>query len=180
MNNNYYQSWNHWFSQIMKQIQDQQQTIDRLTQQIEHLQTQQHPKTVIEKIEYHFDQLKIETLEGTLQIGLTPNGTEGDILEDLYTPESQPQEAAPYLDELMNDAVPQYIDNYVRENGLQLSEKHREHMIADINKQLPERFTFHQNQNPDLDPTAIVQKLHQEVRHSVAQYFTSKKGEDFV
>ncbi len=177
--NNYYQSWNHWISQVMQQIQEQQKTIERLTQQVEHLQSQQHPKTVIEKIEYHFDQLKIETLEGTLQIGLTPNGTDGNILEDLYTPDTQKTETDPYLHELMQDGVPQYIDNYVNEYGLHLGDKHREHMIADINKQLPERFTFHQNQHPDLEPSAIVQKLHQEVRHSVAQYFTSKEGENF-
>ncbi len=163
----------------MKQMQDQQQTIDRLTQQVEHLQTQQHPKTVIEKIEYHFDQLKIETLEGTLQIGLTPNGTDGNILEDLYTPDAQTPETHPYLHELMKDGVPQYIDSYVSEHGFHLSDKHREHMITDINNQLPERFTIHQDQHPDLDPSAIVQKLHQEVRHSVAQYFTSKEGENF-
>ncbi|GIP38120.1 hypothetical protein J31TS4_14000 [Paenibacillus sp. J31TS4] len=31
-------------------------------------------QTVIEKIEYTFDQLKVETLEGTLNIGITPGG----------------------------------------------------------------------------------------------------------
>lgn len=30
------------------------------------------PRTTIERIEYKFDQLKVETLEGTLNIGLAP------------------------------------------------------------------------------------------------------------
>ena len=74
MNNNY-QSWQSWVQQVMKHMENQQQLINQLTQKIEQLQMNESPKTVIEKIEYHFDQLKIDTLEGTLQIGLTPNGS---------------------------------------------------------------------------------------------------------
>ncbi|UOQ92797.1 spore germination protein GerPC [Halobacillus shinanisalinarum] len=174
---NYYQSWNEWVKQVMKHIQDQQQTIEQLTQKIEQLQTQEHPKTVIEKIEYHFDQLKIETLEGTLQIGLTPNGMDTGNIEDLYTPQSSAPKHDQALDELMNGVVPQDIDNYAAEHGIPLANQHREQIIADINKQLPERFNFYRNQHPDLDSVSIVEKLQQEVRHSVTQYFTHKGGE---
>ncbi|UOR13174.1 spore germination protein GerPC [Halobacillus amylolyticus] len=175
MNN--YQSWNEWINQVMKRIQDQQQTIDQLTQQIEHLQSQDHPKTVIEKIEYHFDQLKIETLEGTLQIGLTPNGMDAGNIEDLYTPQPSQEKHDAALEELTKNGVPLDIDHYAAEYGIPLSNQHRQQIIDDINKQLPERYAFYKKQQPNLDSASIVEKLQQEIRRSVAQYFTQRGGD---
>ncbi|GGF15751.1 putative spore germination protein GerPC [Halobacillus andaensis] len=163
--NNYY-SWDQWMQQVMEQMQEQQRLIEELTQKLEHLQSKEQTKTVIEKIEYHFDQLKIETLEGTLQIGLTPNGSPETNIEDLYTG----QTAEPYLDELMGHSVPQAIDDYVRSHHLSLPGDHRDHMIKDINQQLPERFEAHKKHEPNLSNEQIAQRLAEEIRRSVGQY----------
>lgn len=40
------------------------------------------PKINVEKIEYKFDQLKVESLDGTLNIGLNPNSLK-ETIEDL-------------------------------------------------------------------------------------------------
>lgn len=55
-----------------KKIQTLEQRLLLLENQLKELE--QQPRTTIERIEYKFDQLKVETLEGTLNIGITPNG----------------------------------------------------------------------------------------------------------
>ena len=39
---------------------------------------QSRPSVHVEKLEYKFDQLKVEKLEGTLNIGLNPTDLQGD------------------------------------------------------------------------------------------------------
>ncbi|MCP3032018.1 spore germination protein GerPC [Halobacillus sp. A1] len=170
---NYY-SWNAWMQQMMEQMKEQQKIIDQLTQKIEKLQSSDQRKTVIEKIEYHFDQLKIETLEGTLQIGLSPQGIAESEIEDLYKGQTNDQ----HLNNLMTSHVPKHIDEYVRIHNLPLSSEHREKIISDINKQLPERFQQYQRQHPDLNVHDIVDRLSEEVQSSVVQYLNNYKRED--
>ncbi|MCP3026719.1 spore germination protein GerPC [Halobacillus sp. A5] len=169
--NNYY-SWDQWMQQVMKQMEQQQRLIEELTHKLEHLQSREQTKTVIEKIEYHFDQLKIETLEGTLQIGLTPGGSEEASIEDLYTG----QTADPYLDELMGHSVPQTIDDYAMEHNVDLPADHRDHMVKDINQQLPGRFQDYKKREPHLTNDQVAEKMADEIKHSVAQYLNQYKG----
>ena len=61
----------------MQRIQLQEQCIQNLEQKISMLQTEieelkARPYTKIDNIEYKFDQLKVEKLNGTLNIGLNP------------------------------------------------------------------------------------------------------------
>ena len=46
-------------------------TMGDLKQEVEKLQ--KRPAVHVEKVEYHFDQLKVDTLDGVLNIGLSPN-----------------------------------------------------------------------------------------------------------
>lgn len=85
-------SWQQWAFRVEKQLQEQQDTIAALQETVEQLQNQleqqqteqaqnkfagnsQPPVFHVEKIEYHFDQLKVETLEGSLQIGMTTSSS---------------------------------------------------------------------------------------------------------
>ncbi|WP_082234683.1 spore germination protein GerPC [Halobacillus massiliensis] len=172
MNSNYnnynnYSNWNTWIQQMMQQMKEQQKLIDQLTQKIEQLQSQEPPpRTVIEKIEYHFDQLKIETLEGTLQIGLTPQGMAENGIEDLYTGQSEDYE----VEKLMNDIVPRHVDEYSASLNLNLTNDHREKIINDINQQLPERFMLYKQKNPHLNNQLISERISEEISNSVIQY----------
>ena len=47
-------------------------------------QLKEKPSVTVERLEYKFDQLKVETLEGTLNIGLNP--TDLNAIEDLAVP----------------------------------------------------------------------------------------------
>ncbi|MGP4077247.1 spore germination protein GerPC [Halobacillus sp. K22] len=180
MNNNY-QSWQAWVQQVMKHMEKQQQMINQLTQKIEQLQMNEHPKTVIEKIEYHFDQLKIDTLEGTLQIGLTPNGSDAADIGDFYANQGQmPPQQDPVLHQLqkyMNTDIPQWMNQYTRDHDIPVTDHHKEQIIADVRKQLSQRIEHYKNQNPDLDDAGLVNQVQNEIRHSIAQYFDSFQGD---
>jgi spore germination protein PC len=67
----------------MKATEEQLQTISKQLAAVEQLLTslQNQPTTRIDKIEYRFEQLKVDTLSGSLQIGLA-HGAEG-LIEDL-------------------------------------------------------------------------------------------------
>jgi spore germination protein PC len=109
------------------------------------------PQTTIEKIEYKFDQLKVETLEGTLNIGLTPNGTE--TIEDFaVSPEKviipQPQ---PIMFRNIQTKVNDYLTNEC-ENILKsieerysqrLDDTYRQFILQDIGRQVDDRIRFY-------------------------------------
>ncbi|WP_246363656.1 spore germination protein GerPC [Halobacillus locisalis] len=177
--NNYY-SWQSYIQQMMKQLEQQQQIIQQLQKQVESLTSNEKPQTVIEKIEYHFDQLKIETLEGTLQIGLTPNGSDLSDIGDLYSKQAN-QHQQPLLHSLqqyMTSEVPDWMDQYVRDHDIRLEDQHKQQILADVRKQLPDRVHMYKEQHPDMDETALLHQIQTEIRNSMAAYFDTLEGED--
>ncbi|MEK8129796.1 spore germination protein GerPC [Paenibacillus filicis] len=55
--------------------------LDRMEKELEQVKNQD--RIHIDKIEYNFDQLKVETLEGTLNVGMSPAGLGGQSIDDL-------------------------------------------------------------------------------------------------
>ncbi|SDC77244.1 spore germination protein PC [Paenibacillus sp. UNCCL117] len=55
--------------------------LDRMEKELEQVKGQERIR--IDKIEYNFDQLKVETLEGTLNVGISPSGLNGQDIEDM-------------------------------------------------------------------------------------------------
>ncbi len=109
----------------------------------------------IEKIEYKFDQLKIETLEGTLNIGLNPSDL--STLED-FTVNNQPktmpfpfkirEEITQEVTAYITKELPAIISQVEREMGLQSQGEYEAFIKEDLNKQLPDRIQYYINQNP--------------------------------
>jgi len=105
-------------------------------------------------IEYKFDQLKVENLTGTLNIGISPTG---DNIEDfaVNNPEHKAVEEK-YL-KLSND-IKKEIDEYLSQEGFNLiSQANKNHnkdldnsynqlILDDINKQLSQRIQLYINQ----------------------------------
>ncbi|MCD1258694.1 hypothetical protein B5M42_007585 [Paenibacillus athensensis] len=74
-------TWEMWFQQLYAFLGAQQRRIEQLEKQVGQLQGElaavQKQKTIqIDRIEYKFDQLKVEKLEGTLSIGINPGALE--------------------------------------------------------------------------------------------------------
>jgi len=105
-------------------------------------------------IEYHFDQLKVNRLEGTLNVGIAPQGIKD--IEALETPgfagwkaaeedeALQPlrqvqQEMAAYMDTESYSVLTKMESQF----NVSLSEEHRAQVIADVKKQLGERVHYY-------------------------------------
>lgn len=108
--------------QRVQQLQDeiaihQQEPINQLATEVHQLQYEisllknQRP-VIVEKMEYKFDQLKVEKLEGTLNIGVTPNSlgnidelvTNDQTIEDVPI---QPQQSQSF--QQIKNHIEQYL-----------------------------------------------------------------------
>ncbi|MEA3322233.1 MAG: spore germination protein GerPC [Bacillota bacterium] len=156
MYNNY-----QYFYQSQQQIQQLQQVVENQTKQISTLeellklmqqeitQLKEKPSMNIERIEYKFDQLKVETLEGTLNIGLTP-GSPGEI-EDFVVTQNNLEVPVPQRNQNLAKGIEADLRDYLQKNGKtkidqiakqqgRTLEKHyHDFMIQDVNNQLASR-----------------------------------------
>ncbi|CAN7187863.1 spore germination protein GerPC [Paenibacillus sp. LjRoot153] len=78
-------TWQQWAQQLCSYVDMQKQRIDKLEQTVNKLQAdlkamKDEKRIHIDKIEYNFDQLKVEKLDGTLTIGISPSAL--DQIED--------------------------------------------------------------------------------------------------
>ncbi len=166
-----------------KTIRKLQKKIDLLEKKIAELQDR--PPIRVEKMEYKFDQLKVETLEGTLNIGLNPSDLQG--IEDYSVPSQNgvptPQERMALFTEIENQ-IHQYLDdnlqNIMRNIGeqlqLRIDDTYREFILQDIKKQLPSRIEYYLNQPPkngsthDQHKEWIFEQMKKEIHHGVSTF----------
>ncbi|MGG2066721.1 spore germination protein GerPC [Bacillus sp. S14(2024)] len=179
-----------YLQQLQQCIQQQQEKINaletqlaQLTEQMEELK--QRPSSSIGKVEYKFDQLKVETLSGTLNIGLNPFTSKGEIIEDFnvetetlkVNPETQVnpdfyqdiiQEMHRYLDE---EAYSRIL-HFEQEERTPLDDMYRQMMIDDIKKQMEHRLPYYLSQvqphpeitsNPQYMKSVIIQAMKQDI-----------------
>jgi len=113
-----YQDYNQYLQWLQQTIQAQEQriialetTLQKITQELK--QIKEKPAVHVDRIEYKFDQLKVETLEGTLNIGLNPSDLSG--IEDFavqnqtvstpFSPKAQMQRSMK-----VEEAIYQYLE----------------------------------------------------------------------
>ncbi|WP_142296478.1 spore germination protein GerPC [Lottiidibacillus patelloidae] len=130
----------------------------------------------IEKVEYKFDQLKIETLEGTLNIGLTPNGE--NMLEDFQVENKEISVSQQYTQE-MKERIHHHLFQFVNEEGLKhllelertydetFDEKYREMIIDDIRNQIPHRINENYKKIKQKEPSLTNEQLEHAVCASI-------------
>lgn len=111
------------------------------------------PSINVEKIEYKFDQLKVESLDGTLNIGLNPNSLK-ETIEDLAVEQNvnvkSMQDLGPYKSRLA-EAVGRYIKEelpvLIQDNEMQfqrsLDPQYHDMIRQDLLNQMPGRIEFY-------------------------------------
>lgn len=165
----------------IKKLQDEISTLQEKMEQLKENQT-----TNIDKIEYKFDQLKIERLEGTLNIGLAPQGmTDPETFENFSVNQS-PTNNSPILQQYP-DLYPtlkngvqqfvrmdcqQYIDECAAKYNINLSDPHRTFITQDIERQLDERLHYYlkqaaHNHLRDSSPEDIIQFVSSSVQKDI-------------
>ncbi len=172
--------WNSYMYNILKRMEEQDRKIKSFESRLGQLeQKETNPQNTIEKIEYNFDQLKIENLDGTLHIGLSPNDLKD--IEDL----SIPQGKKPFKEELLSDLNlylnengPNLIRTIAEQNNFSTGDTDPNILIQDMVKQLPERIAFYEedckrnNQefSEDQKKKHIAEKIKSEIQHSLYTY----------
>ncbi|MGM0846812.1 MAG: spore germination protein GerPC [Bacillota bacterium] len=149
------------YQQIYQYINEQNNRIKNLETLIQELQQdvsalKEKPSINVENIEYRFDQLKVETLEGTLNIGLNPSDLEK--IED-FAVEGQPsapippfkqvdmediqKSLMPRVNDYIEKEVPRIISDTEQQLGTSLDESYHDLIKEDIKKQMPQRIQFY-------------------------------------
>lgn len=143
----------HHLMQQQKEMEHLKKTIQNLEREIQHLK--ERPAMVVEKIEYKFDQLKVENLEGTLNIGLNP----ADLgeMEEVSLPREKNEKTHEQYQKIkkniekeilkrMDDVVYTTIQDTEIQNSQLLHSQYKELIKQDIIRQLPSRIDFYMKQ----------------------------------
>ncbi len=151
----YYQQLYQYIETLQRRIEELEYTVENLQSEFNNLK--QHHSNRPEKIEYKFDQLKVERLEGTLNIGITPTGgIEPSSFEDFAINQNrinvpdQPQQESMVFENIKKD-VHDYLNTDCF-NTLQSIEQHynqeldpqyRSFIVEDIKKQIDNRIQYY-------------------------------------
>ncbi len=140
-----------------KRIRELEKTLKNLQQEVNNLKSR--PPVHVDTIQYKFDQLKVETLEGTLNIGLNPSDLEG--IEDfevenknIATPSSPKDQMERTME--IEDRIYQYletdlkplINKYEEQLDRKVDDAYIDFIREDIKKQLPNRIDHYLKQIP--------------------------------
>ncbi|WP_054024259.1 spore germination protein GerPC [Bacillus sp. FJAT-28004] len=173
--------WQLWSLEVQNRLKEQCERLDALEAKVIALceqvkQLEARPTYNIEGIQYHFDQLKVEKLDGTLNIGMTAPGMGDDSIpgsiEQMAVSNTQVFPTAgtsmPSPSGLYNDiyaGMTRYLDteaekkllSYENEFQIPLDPYHRQIIINDVRKQVPTRIQYYMQKterSSDAQPSA--------------------------
>lgn len=156
-------------------------------------QLQARPPINVERIEYRFDQLKVDTLEGTLHVGLTAQDLQNSI-EDFHPgihatppPQVDPKnivikdQIEQGLRQFMENSIPEMITDTQTQLGLNHDPSYADFIKQDVEKQLRTRIDIHlkqlspnvyQEEPPEKIVEMITARLKGEIQQGVFTFFS--------
>jgi spore germination protein PC len=160
-----YQAFPDYVQQLHSIVMNQETRIQNLEKMVLELKKElreikQRPTLHVDKIEYKFDQLKVETLDGTLNIGLNP--TDLQNIEDfavqngatpmpMMDPKEQFQRSMQLEEEIyqfLETDLSNLIQQIAEKMDRKLDASYLEFIKEDIKKQLPARINYYLQQRP--------------------------------
>jgi spore germination protein PC len=181
-----------WLQSYIYALENRIASLEQAVQKMRAELKQLHEKKAIhiDRIEYKFDQLKVETLEGTLTIGLNPNDLAG--IEDFavqnqslttpFSPKAQMQRSMKIEEAIyqyLETDLPQIIENAQQQLAIQPNESYLSFIKEDIIKQLPNRIDEHlkaASQDRSVDSLTmdnqIIELLKQEIQNGVLAFLS--------
>lgn len=182
-----------YLQQLQAYVQMQEQRIQKLESSMkkmkEEMAQNDRQPIHIDRIEYKFDQLKVETLEGTLNIGLNPSDLQ-DIddfsvdQKELQTPYSPKKlfkrnmEIETALLTFIEGELPQIVEEAEANLKMPNDSSYVEFIKEDIKKQLTSRVDYYlkQQSNRNLDSqeekTKVIETLKTEIRNGVYAFLS--------
>jgi len=191
-----YPDYNQYLQWLHSCLQAQDQRIMALERMIQQLSTElkqlkEKPAIHVDRIDYKFDQLKVETLEGTLNIGLNPSDLQGiedfavnnqDVIPPL-SPKDQMMRSMEIEEAILNyleTDLPDIVANVQKNLNIQPNESYLSFIKEDIKKQLPSRIDSHLKASSPNDHSEesikatnekIIQLIKQEIQNGVSVFF---------
>ncbi|WP_108670106.1 spore germination protein GerPC [Peribacillus acanthi] len=187
--------------QMQAYLQAQERKIASLEQQIAELQKalvdlKNKPMVNVEKIEYKFDQLKVETLDGTLNIGLNP--TDLQNIDEFAVGKSTiqngslyPEDLVPLRNSLFNalksetetyiqEKVPVLINELSQQFQRNLDSTYIQFIQQDLLKQLDSRIDHYISQSSPEDLTVAKKDILREKIYSMITTDISQAISTFI
>lgn len=151
----YFQQLHDYLKVQNQKIEAMKQMIEQMQEDINELKEKQVPSVI--KNEYKFDLLKVERLEGTLNIGLNPKSTDsaiGDLaINQTMDVPTGPKKKSPSFDRVqkeinayLNHDAYQVLARIEEECGYPLDDAYRGFIMDDIKKQIDQRIRHYLNQ----------------------------------
>lgn len=187
---------NHYYlSKIKQMIEDQNDRIKELEHQIKKLKKQvnvlaEEPKTV----EYKFDQLKVEKLEGTLHIGIGHSAESKDLIEQFNIGQNTVQmpgqmkrsvienpnyrEMIKAMDEFFIKEAPVYLQSLENKINVPLDESYRIFILEDVQRQVPGRIKHYLTKYEPKDERGrkdILQKTKEDIYRGIETFIVHLK-----
>ncbi|MFJ5760074.1 spore germination protein GerPC [Neobacillus sp. NPDC093182] len=185
-----YQDYSQLLQWVQLTLQAQENRIATLEHTIQKLQEEMKqlndkPSIRVDKIEYKFDQLKVETLEGTLNIGLNPSdlaniedfAVENQSLNTPIHPKAQMQRSMKIEESIyryLETELPVLFKETQNQLNVRLDDSYLAFIKQDIMQQLPARIDYHiqntaANKRDDEQSTeeSIIALLKEEIRKGI-------------
>ncbi|WP_051758459.1 spore germination protein GerPC [Rossellomorea vietnamensis] len=162
--------------------------VDELSQELTTIKDT--PKINVEKIEYKFDQLKVESLDGTLNIGLNPNNLK-DTIEDLAVDQNvnvdSIKDLTPYKERITKEIqayIQTEVPSLIQDNEMQfqrsLDPSYYEMVQQDLLNQMPQRIDFYLENIPHVESKQsegewerkIISKIKQDIQTALFSFMS--------
>jgi len=183
-----------YLRQLHQLVKNQEGRIRTLENTIQFLQTEiakikEKPAVQVDRIEYKFDQLKVETLDGTLNIGLNPSDLQGidefavtnQSVKTPFSPKQMMQRVMEVEDKVyahMSEHLPAIFKETQEKLNTNLDESYLLFIEEDIKKQIPKRIEHYLREFSSEDRTEdnhsidskILSQLHKEMEFGVEAF----------
>ncbi|MFJ7745674.1 spore germination protein GerPC [Peribacillus sp. NPDC097295] len=175
-----------------KRIMKLEHELKRLTDELTEMKNK--PPIHVDRIEYKFDQLKVESLDGTLNIGLNPNDLNNI---DEFAVNNQPIQPGPFLfpgreivaQEIYHDIL-SGLEEMIRDTEAQLQitleSSYHDFMRQDVERQLHQRINMyfdnlsHAERSPQQRENVkekITEKVKSDIQKALIQFITHSHSE---
>ncbi|UUZ85723.1 spore germination protein GerPC [Paenibacillus sp. P26] len=189
----YFQQLHDYLTWQTRRIQELEQKVNALSQSVDALSKQKG--VTIDRIEYHFDQLKVEQLHGTLNVGISPSGLNDKTLEDvavggqpIQTNTARSESFGRIQDAVLHylrEECPRELKSFYAEYKVNLGDDFCKMMIDDLWSQSRGRILHYMETLVDpnqLTLTAeqeqeITQRVIGDIQEGIRQYIQKKKDE---
>lgn len=181
------QGWYSLLEQMIMQLRQQNTLLGKLEQTMGEVRDklskqEQNDRMHIDKVEYRFDQLKVETLEGTLHIGVVPGQDHSAAVFSPAPLAAMHHAVRTRIHRYLNDQLPARIRTLQDEHQCVIGTDYEQEMIHDLKKQGDERIAYYlhhpQLTGDDKDKeTFVYEQTMVDIEKALEQHFLNLKQE---